>query len=443
MKLSIHFRILVSAFLVLFLFLGLTGLVLDKAFSRNVSSTQRESLRTQIYTLLATADLDNDDQLTLPDEITEPRLNIIDSTLHARIVTPVGKLIWQSQSMLNINLPMPDNLTPGEFYFDDTDDNENIFTLLSFSTSWETEQGENTYIFQIAENKTNTKQQIDKFRKNLWTWMAGMGVLLLLAQSFILHWSLRPLRRVADDVLKIEKGTAPLLSGKYPGELLPLTNNLNRLIESSQNQLTRYRDALGNMAHSLKTPITVLHGIIESDDIKQKDTANEQLTTINNIVESQLQRAATAGRQGSNTTIEIKPIAEKIIRSLLKVYRDKGVSHQITIADSLDAKLDEGDLYELLGNLLDNAFKWCDKKIHLTANENNAKLEFIIEDDGAGIDEADRERILLRGQRADQNISGHGLGMSMVSDILLLYQGSMEISDSPLGGAKISINLQT
>jgi len=441
MKFSIHLRILVSAFLILFLFLGLTGLVLDKAFSRNATSTQRENLRTQIYTLLATADLNSADKLVLPREITEPRLNVVDSTLHARVISPDEHLVWQSRSMLNISLPLPDGIKTGEFFFSDTSDSANTYTLLSFSTSWETTRGEKTYIFQIAENKENITRQIEKFRKNLWTWLAGIGVLLLIAQSLILHWSLRPLRRVADDVLEIERGTRPSLSGKYPRELLPLTNNLNRLLGSSQDQLTRYREALGNMAHSLKTPITVLHGIIESGDVKQNDTAIEQLDTINTIVEYQLQRASTAGRQSSNTTIHIKPVAEKILRSLDKVYRDKEVSLQVFITDELNYKIDEGDLYELLGNLLDNAFKWCNKTVRFTAKENGSRLELIIEDDGKGIIEADRERILLRGQRADQNISGHGLGMAMATDILLHYQGSMDLSDSSLGGSRITISI--
>ena len=438
---SIHIRILVSAAITLILFLGLTGAVLDKAFSRNAISAQRENLRTQIYTLLAAADLNENNKLVLPSEITEPRLNIIDSTLHARVVTSDGQTAWQSQSMFNADIEFPDEIRAGEFFFSDTSNNTDSYSLLSFATQWETEQGEKTYIFQLAENKNNLTKQIKLFRKNLWLWLAGMGALLLLAQTFILRWSLKPLRHVADDVLEIERGTTQYLSARYPKELSPLTDNINQLLQSSQKQLARYRDALGNMAHSLKTPITVLHGIIESDNIKQNNTASEQLNTINTIVEYQLQRAATAGRQGSNNLIQIKPIVEKIAQSLDKVYRDKDVTYTDSITENLQVKLDEGDLYELLGNLLDNAFKWCNKEVHLAARINNTRLELIIEDDGSGISETDRERILQRGQRADQNISGHGLGMAMVCDTLFLYQGSIEISDSSLGGAKILIQI--
>jgi two-component system sensor histidine kinase PhoQ len=438
---SIHSRIIASAFIILILFLGLTGLVLDEAFQNNARNAQRENLRTQIYTLLATAELNDNNQLVLPDEITEPRLNIVDSTLHARVVKPEGGLVWQSKSMLGTRIDFPAKIKIGEFIFSQAGNAQLSYTLLSFATLWVTDQGEQHYIFQVAENNKTLHKQIAVFRKNLWGWLAGVAVLLLLVQAIILRWGLTPLRHVAEDLLKIEQGKAQHLSGDYPKELAPLTGNLNQLLESSRQQLSRYRDALGNMAHSLKTPIAVLRGIIDSSSIEQKDTASGQLDSINNIVDYQLQRAATAGRQSSNALNDIKPIIEKIIQSLDKVYHDKQVAHNITIPDSLQVKVDEGDLYELLGNLLDNAFKWCSKEIHFTASRVDSQTRLIIEDDGPGIDKDERDRILLRGQRADQNTPGHGLGMAMVSDMLLLYQGSLEITDSQLGGTKIIIEL--
>lgn len=441
MNFSIHFRIIVSAFVILILFLGLTGLVLDKAFRSNAENAQRENLRTQIYTLLATAELDDNNQLVLPGEITEPRLNIVDSTLHARVVNATGKLVWQSKSMLATRIDFPVKGKMGEFIFTRASNAQHSYSLLSFATVWVTDQGEQDYIFQVAENRKTLNKQITVFRQNLWGWLAGMAVLLLVVQAFILRWGLTPLRHVADDLLEIEQGKTQHLSGNYPKELTPLTGNLNQLLESSRQQLSRYRDALGNMAHSLKTPIAVLRGIIDSSTVEQKDTASEQLDTINNIVEYQLQRAATAGRQGGNVLVEIEPIVKKIIQSLDKVYHEKQVEHEITIQDNLQLKLDEGDLYELLGNLLDNAFKWCNSEIYFSASKVDSHTQLIIEDDGPGINQSERERILLRGQRVDQNTPGHGLGMAMVSDMMLLYQGTIEITESQLGGAKIIIDL--
>lgn len=441
MTFSIHSRILFSALIILILFMGLTGLVLDKAFRNNVENAQKENLRTQIYTLLATAELDDSNHLQLPQEITEPRLNISESSLHARVISTKDKVVWQSKSMLNVELPFISNIKPGEFSFSNNKQDENIYTLASFATLWVTDKGEKMYVFQVAESKNVLDAQITLFRQNLWSWLAGVSLILIIIQTLILRWGLKPLRYVAEDLLAIENGKKKRLTGIYPKEINPLTQNLNQLLYSSQQQLSRYRDALGNMAHSLKTPIAVLQGIINNENIKEKNTALGQLNTINTIVEYQLQRAATVGRSQLTEAQVLKPIAQKIISTLDKVYKEKKVETQLTIPSTLNIKVDEGDLFELLGNLIENAFKWCNKKVNVSAEVLSNKIQLIIEDDGKGINEEQRDLIILRGQRADQNTPGHGLGLAMVSEMLLLYKGSMEITESSLGGAKIIITI--
>jgi two-component system sensor histidine kinase PhoQ len=441
MKFSIHSRILFSALIVLILFMGLTGLILEKAFRDNVENAQREYLRTQIYTLLATAEINENNQLQLPEEITEPRLNISESGLHARVMTVNDKVVWQSKSMLNTKIPLPSKIKMGEFSFANKMQEENTYSLVNFTTIWITDKGELAYVFQVAENKNVLNTQITLFQKNLWGWLAGVSLILIIIQTLILRWGLKPLRHVAEDLNKIEKGETKKLTGKYPKEITPLTNNLNQLLDSSQKQLTRYRDALGNMAHSLKTPIAVLQGIINNSSITEKDTASEQLKTINSIVEYQLQRAATMGRIQSTEEIALNPIAEKIMTTLNKVYKDKQIKYQLNISKELKIKVDKGDLFELLGNLIENAFKWCDKKVTVSAGILDGKTQLTIEDDGPGINKEQQDLILLRGQRADQSTLGHGLGLAMVNDMLLLYKGSMKITTSAMGGAKIIIKI--
>ncbi len=441
MKFSIHSRILFSALITLILFMSLTGLVLEKAFRNNVENAQREYLRTQIYTLLATAEINENNQLQLPQEITEPRLNISESGLHARVMTVSDKIVWQSKSMLNTKIPLPAKIKMGEFSFANKSQGENTYALVNFTTIWITDKGELAYIFQVAENKAVLNSQITLFQQNLWGWLAGVSFILIIIQTFILRWGLKPLRHVAEDLSKIEKGEAQKLSGEYPKEITPLTSNLNHLLDSSQQQLTRYRDALGNMAHSLKTPIAVLQGIIENISIKEKNTAAEQLTTINSIVEYQLQRAATMGRLKSTQAIALFPIAQKIIATLGKVYKDKRIESQLNISSMLNIKIDEGDLFELLGNLIENAFKWSNNKVLVSAETLDGQTQITIEDDGPGINKEQRDLILLRGQRADQSTPGHGLGLTMVNDMLLLYKGTMQITTSAMGGAKIIIKI--
>ena len=421
--------------------MGLTGFALDKAFQDNVKNLQYENLRTQIYALLAAADINDNGELQLPKEITEPRLNIAESNLYARIITENNKIVWQSKSMLNTNIPFSSERETGKFIFFSKKYNNNDFTSVNFTTVWITNKGEKSFVFQVSENKKILNKQISLFRKNLWMWLAGISLLLIVVQVFVLRWGLKPLRHVAEDLLNIEKGNSTELDGNYPKEITPLTNNLNILLASSQKQLSRYRDALGNMAHSLKTPIAVLQGIVKKIEHNDKKTALEQLLTINNIVEYQLQRAATVGNLQLSQEIFLSPIVSKIVDSLQKVYIDKKITVQINIPNKTTTKMDQGDLYELLGNLLENAFKWSDSKIFISAENVNNKNQITIEDDGPGINENEKERIILRGQRADQSTPGHGIGLAIVSDILLMYNGVLEITNGEMGGAKIIIRI--
>ena len=129
------------------------------------------------------------------------------------------------------------------------------------------------------------------------------------------------------------------------------------------------------------------------------------------------------------------------MRTLQKVHKDKNIKVQVSIPARMTVKISQGDLYELLGNLIENAFKWCNKEILISGKTSNNQTQIIIEDDGPGIDENEKKRILLRGQRADEETPGHGLGLAMVNDILLLYKGEIAISESELGGAKIIIEI--
>ena len=166
----------------------LTGLVLDKGFRNNVERAQRENLRTQIYTLLATAELDENNKLHLPEDITEPRLNIPESTLHARVMTGDNQTVWRSKSMLSKNINFPKNIIIGELIFSDFKHNGSAYTLLNFATQWVSDDGEQTYIFQIAENQNIFKSQVILFRKNLWGWLAGVSFILIVVQTLILRW---------------------------------------------------------------------------------------------------------------------------------------------------------------------------------------------------------------------------------------------------------------
>ena len=208
------------------------------------------------------------------------------------------------------------------------------------------------------------------------------------------------------------------------------------LLNAEQKQRQRYRNALSDLAHSLKTPLAVMQTQKELSVLTQ-----EQLNIINAIIEHQLRKAQSAGQSSWYLGTAVAPIVQKLLNSLTKIYRDKSLNFTVTIAPDANFKGDEADFLEILGNILDNACKAANKEIHLDISQHQDSMTIIIEDDGKGIEPALRESILQRGTRADTYQHGHGIGLAIVRDLVKSYQGTMLIETSEhLKGAKFTLN---
>ena len=451
MTLSLNTRLLLASSVVLAAFLGFTGLVLDSAFRASADTALRDRLQGYVYALLAASDLDARGTLHLPAELPDARFSLIGSGLYAQVVDSSGTSIWRSKSMLGLTIPFASTPGVGQREFAQLAVDRDLPLLsLAFSISWETNGGsDRRYTYRVAENLVSFNAEVSRFRRSLWGWLAGAAFLLLAVQSVVLRWSLAPLRRVSSDLSAIETGIAQRLRGDYPRELRQLTDNLNGLLASADAHLKRYRDSLGNLAHSLKTPLAVLRGAVdgEANDTALRGIAHEQLAGMTQLIEYQLQRAAASGRTPLAAPVAVKPVVEKIIAALAKVYADKGVQ----VAFDMDANAtfhgDPGDLTEMLGNLLDNAFKWCRQRVRVAAQLRPATdvgqslLEIRIADDGPGILDDLKARVLLRGARADEKTPGHGLGLAMVQDTVALYRGTLSLHAGPLGGLEVSLRI--
>jgi two-component system sensor histidine kinase PhoQ len=447
--LSLNTRLLLASSVVLVAFLGSTGLVLDNAFRASVETGLRDRLQGHVYALLAASDLDPQGRLQLPVELPDPRFSLVGSGLYAEVVRDNGASVWRSKSMLGLNIPFVQTPTLGQHVFTRlTADNGTPLNSLSFTVSWETTTHSNQrYTYRVAESLTSFNAEVAHFQRSLWGWLGAAALLLLLVQGAILRWSLAPLRRVAGELRAIESGHTQRLSGDYPRELRNLTGNLNGLLENAQTHLKRYRDSLGNLAHSLKTPLAVLRGAVDSDAnaAALRATAHEQLACMTHLIEYQLQRAAASGRTPLAAPVAVKPVVEGVVAALAKVYADKGVQVSLDVDASVTFHGDVGDLTEMLGNLLDNACKWCRHQIRVQIHRQplsgslHPVLEITIEDDGPGIPGALKARVLERGARADSAIPGHGLGLAMVQDTVMLYRGQMTLQTSPLGGLAVRL----
>ncbi len=442
---SINVRMILAASAVLAVFIMFTGFALERAFDKSAQQAMRERLLGQVYLLMAAAEVDKNGRLTMPASLPEPRFALPGSGLYGQISGGNGKVAWRSRSTLGASAPFPEPLSAGAQTFEERfDPARKPHFVYSFGVNWSVSGKPYSFTFSVAEDLASFYKQIRRYRGSLWGWLGAMGALLLISQIVMLRWGLRPLRRVASELTAIEAGKQDRLAGVYPRELTGLTDNLNRLLRHERAQQARYRDALAELAHSLKTPLAILRGVLTGKQQKKgalAATVEEQVKRMDHIVEYQLQHAATAGTSALIAPVPIRPIAKKVVASLDKVHHARRVETLIDVDDKLCFRGDEGDLMELLGNLLDNAYKWCLGKVQITAASDKRRLVITVADDGPGIEADKVESLLMRGARADENVPGHGIGLSIVRGIVQAYDGKITIGTSALGGAEIRLEM--
>lgn len=439
--LSLNRRMVFSASFVLAVFIVLTAWGLDRAFYDSARSARQERLLGQLYLVIAAAEVDSRGDLSLPSVLSESRFNLPGSGLYAYATNAQGNLVWRSASAIGEDAPYQKISTPGERRLEQRKDAQGeIFYVQSLGVNWATGATRHAFTFSVTENLNDFNAQLHRYRRSLWTWLAATAALLLLAQAAVLRWGLKPLRRITKELNAIEAGRQTQVQGRYPKEIQRLTDNLNSLIQHEHAQQQRYRNALGDLAHSLKTPLAVIRGSLQGPAEHMAAIVDEQVARMDNIVAYQLQRAATAGATAMTASaVPILPIAEKIGAALAKVHAEKKVNLTIAVEPKLLFMGDTGDLTEMLGNLLDNAYKWSLSKVQLSAALNAGELIIRVEDDGPGIAAAQGEQLGQRGVRMDENVPGHGIGLAVVRDIVEAYRGRLEIGTSAFGGAAISL----
>ncbi|MDX9741094.1 MAG: ATP-binding protein [Gammaproteobacteria bacterium] len=432
---------LVVASLVMVAFFGITGLVLDRAWRLEVEEEQHERLRLLAYTLISAVEPNSDGGIHLAHPVPELRLFLPGSGVYASIRRNDGRPGWDSPSADGMDLSVPSGLARMEQRFDRLEQSDGaVLEAFSIGMTWVPDMARGrTFTVTVAEDVAAREVEIAAFRRVLWSWLGVLAVVLLAAQWWVLHQGLSPLRRVAADLRCIERGERDRLDGRYPSEIQRLVDNLNGLLGHERLRRERYRHALGDLAHSLKTPLAILRGAVEAektDDVRQ--SVEQQVDRMAQIVDHQLRRAAAEGRSVLGPSVAAEPLARKVMEALRKVYRERGIEFAID-ADA-DARFngDADDLMEVFGNLLDNACKWAARSVRVELRQADARLRIVVDDDGPGIPESIAQGP-ERGQRADSGSPGHGIGLAMVRDIVELYGGEITFARSPAGGARVLV----
>ncbi len=435
MKQSIRNRLLVTTTCVLAAFLTSTAWVLEQSFRDSVLSGAEEQLRQVIYAVMGAVE-ESEGQLLVTSDLAEPRLMQSESGLYARVADDLGNALWLSLSAgaTDVSFPAHDG-EPGDFVFQEDPTGTHI--ALSYTVFWEGVDPERVTFAALAD-LAPLRREINQFRRSLGFGLGLATLFFIIAQLVALRWGLRPLRTMAREVQALEAGERERLSNGYPAELQGLARNLDRFVEHEQRSRSRYRNALDDLAHSLKTPLAVVRNAL-GDAAPDRHLLSEQLERMESTVTHQLTRASARGPVVVGKAVPLGGLVARLVHAVERAYADRGITAALTLDDAAVVRGDERDFMEIFGNLIENAFKYTAGRVAVTVTAEGTGATCVIEDDGPGIPEALREEALARGKRLDEMQAGQGIGLAMVSELVALYSGRLDIEASELGGARLVV----
>lgn len=306
------------------------------------------------------------------------------------------------------------------------------------------------FLVSVAGDASEIDDETEAFYQALGITFGALTIVLILTTMFQVRFGLAPLKRISESLAAIRSGAAERLEGKFPDEIAPLARETNALIEANRQIVERARTHVGNLAHALKTPLSVMVNEAASrseDPLAVK--VREQTAIMRDQVARHLERARLAARVKVIATLtEVAPVVTALARSMEKIYRDKHIA--IAVEAPEDAKFvgERQDLEEMVGNLLDNACKWAQSRVAVEVvcdrgrnNSSSQVLRITVDDDGHGLSSAERAQVAQRGARLDETKPGSGLGLSIVVELASLYGGSLNLGTAPIGGLRAELVL--
>ncbi|WP_424361427.1 ATP-binding protein [Methylocystis parvus] len=305
------------------------------------------------------------------------------------------------------------------------------------------------YLVQVAASSEEMEEQIARFRFELIVAFAALAIALAIVAAFQVRFGLRPLRQLQRELVLIRRGERERIADSYPSEIAPLADELNLLIGANRDILERARTQVGNLAHALKTPLSVMVNEADAAPSQLADKVSEQARIMRDQIAFYLDRARAAARGGAlGAATPVAPCVEALLRAFTKIYSGRGVAFASEIGQDARFLGERQDLEEMIGNLLDNAGKWANAQVSIavwvesgSGGAGRSALIVVIDDDGPGLASHLRAQATERGRRLDETKPGSGLGLSIVVDLAAAYGGALELDDSPAGGLRATLRL--
>lgn len=448
---SLAFRLIASAALWSAVALLAAGVILASLYTRTVERGFDERLSVYLRTLVGSLAQQNPPASTNPGNLGEPRFELTYSGWYWQVREPDGgPVVLASRSLFTDTLDIAeatgigslDGATSGAL---DGPDDQSL-RVLARTVDFDPEH---RYEVLVAGDAGEVGDQIAAFRWSVALTLAALGAGLVIATTAQIRWGLRPLDNVRRGLAALRSGKETRFEGPFPAEIQPLAKELNALLESNQEIIERARTQVGNLAHALKTPLSVITNEARASSGPLADKVAEQAELMRTQVNHYLERARIAARANViGAATEVEPVVDSIVRAMARIHEDRNLDIGADVTEGAVFRGEKQDFEEIVGNLVDNACKWAKSEVAVWVayspppdDETPGRLTLVVDDDGPGLTEAERAEAMRRGRRLDETKPGSGLGLSIVTELAGLYEGRFRLDRSPSGGLRAEVEL--
>ena len=430
---SLRRRLIVAALLWLALALAASGTVLRVAFENSIERTFQLRLVTAVRGLAAALEIDPDGKPVLTRALGDPRFDQPFAGWYWQVADEDGSVLLRSRSLWDTALPVMDSPEPGAVVFGRAAGPQGQ-TLLTAERDLTYPGRERPLHVQVAASRHDVDRELQTFDRLLLVSFVLLAAGLAGAMAVQVGYGLRPLKRLTAELAGLRRRAGGRLSGGYPAEIAPLADAMNAVLDHDAELVNRARTHVGNLAHGLKTPLSVMRAELSSGQPHPSVLA-DQVERMVRLVEHHLTRARAeaSSARALGATAPVAEVVGEIAAMLSKIHAGRGLTLSNDCGPDIGFAGDREDLAEMVGNLMENACKWARTRVRVSARD-GSELVLMVEDDGQGLDEEDRIHATRRGARLDENAPGYGLGLSIVRDLAELYGGRLELDASPLGG---------